>query len=150
MEHPPQKVFYMFPRKQAKVRHSRVLTPYRKYMISELLERFMTEEKPFLRVGFCIRDMAGHMGVPSYQLSAFLNREVGLNFKDFLNHYRVWHCEELIQKGLVFDMDMGVLARLCGFTNRNTLANAFKKLTGFTPSRYQRGWENLLYSDFAE
>jgi AraC-like DNA-binding protein len=150
MEHLLQKVFYLIPRKHDGIRHSYSLAPDRKYMISDLLEKFMTEEKPFLRIGYSIRDLAEALDIPSYQLSAFLNREVGLNFNDFFNHYRVWHCEELIQKGLVFHLDLTGLARECGFTNRNTLTNAFKKLTGFTPSRYQRGWEKLLYSESYE
>jgi AraC-like DNA-binding protein len=104
----------------------------------------MEDEKPFLRFGYSIGDLAKDLKIPSWQLSAFLNREMGINFNAFLNHYRVWHCEELIQKGLTGNEGLEILALQCGFSNRNTLTTAFKKFTGFTPSRYQRGWARLL------
>jgi len=114
------------------------------------LARLMEEQKPFLRYGYSIRDLAGDLHVPAYQLSAFLNRELGTNFNTYLNHFRVWHCEELIQKGLVSQQKLEILAMQCGFGNRNSLTSAFKKFTGFTPSRYQRGWARLLGSEMTD
>ena len=91
------------------------------------------------------------MKIPAYQLSAFLNREIGLNFNDYLNQQRVRYCRRiLIQKGMVHQLNLKGLALQCGFNNRNTLTTAFKKFTGFTPSRYQKGWEKLLNSDMVE
>ena len=112
--------------------------------IEESIGRVMDEQKPFLRYGYSLNDLSRDTHIPSYQLSAFLNREMGLNFNTFLNHYRVWHCEGLIQQGLTGNENLQVLAQQCGFGNRNSLTTAFKKFTGFTPSRYQRGWARLL------
>lgn len=102
------------------------------------LHRFMREQKPFLRFGYSIRDLADDIDIPSYQLSAYLNREIGLNFNDYLNQFRVRYCEELMQGGLVGQLNLKGLALKCGFSNRNTLTTAFKKFTGFTPSVYTR------------
>lgn len=102
------------------------------------MHQFMHEQKPFLRFGYSIRDLSDDIDVPSYQLSAYLNREVGLNFNDFLNQFRVRYCEELMQGGLVDQLNLKGLALKCGFSNRNTLTTAFKKFTGFTPSVYTR------------
>jgi AraC-like DNA-binding protein len=145
-----QRILYLFPRTRDRVIHSYALSSERIHFISDQLSLFMEEGKPFLRFGYGIRDLADDVKIPAYQLSAFLNREIGLNFNDFLNQHRVRYCEELIQKGLVSQLNLKGLALECGFNNRNTLTTAFKKFTGFTPSRYQRGWVKLLNSDMVE
>jgi AraC-like DNA-binding protein len=145
-----QKVFDLLQGKFEKTEHSYELTPEKVHLISDQLDKFMTDQKPFLRFGYGIRDLSTELKIPSYQLSAFLNRKIGLNFNDFLNHYRVRHCEELIQQGLVNQLNLKGLALRCGFNNRNTLTTAFKKFTGFTPSRYQKGWAKLLDSEMAD
>lgn len=145
-----QKILYLFPRRHDKVVYSYALSSERIHFISDQLNQFMEEARPFLRFGYGIRDLADDVKIPAYQLSAYLNREIGLNFNDFLNQHRVRYCEELIQKGLVTQLNLKGLALQCGFNNRNTLTTAFKKFTGFTPSRYQKGWEKLLSSDMVE
>lgn len=136
-----------FPRQHEKPFHSYELTAERIENISEQLHKFVLEKEPFLQFGYSIRDLAEDIDIPAYQLSAFINRELGLNFNDYLNQFRIRYCEELIQKGMVSQLNLKGLALKCGFTNRNTLTTAFKKFTGFTPSRYLKGWDNLLNSE---
>jgi len=118
--------------------HSYVLTKERIRFISAQLFPFMHEKKPFLRFRYSIHTLANDIDVPAYQLSAFINRELGLNFSDYLNQFRVRYCEQLMHDGLVCQMNLKGLALECGFHNRNTLTNAFKKFTGCTPSSYQK------------
>ncbi|HEY4286621.1 MAG TPA: AraC family transcriptional regulator [Puia sp.] len=106
--------------------------------ISSMLEAFMQDKKPFLKIGYCIRDLGEELGIPSYQLSAFINQLLGMNFNEYCNSYRVRHCQELMQTGLVDRLNLRGLAKRCGFNNRNTLTTAFKKFTGVTPSDYSR------------
>ncbi|WP_315815176.1 helix-turn-helix domain-containing protein [Paraflavitalea speifideaquila] len=81
-----------------------------------------------MRFGYSIRDLADDLEIPSYQLSAYLNREIGVNFNDYLNQFRVKYCEELLQQGMVVQLNFKGLALKCGFSNRNTLTTAFKSL----------------------
>jgi AraC-like DNA-binding protein len=105
--------------------------------IDNKLHTFMNEQKPYLKFRYAIRDLAEDIGVHAYQLSAYLNRQIGLNFNDYLNQFRVRHCEELMRTGLVSKLNLKGLAFRCGFNNRNTLTTAFKKFTGLTPSEYK-------------
>ncbi len=98
----------------------------------------MQESRPFLKLRYTIRSLALDIQVESYQLSAYLNREKQVRYNDYLNQFRVHYCEDLIQKGMVNDLNMKGLALTCGFQNRNTLTTAFKKFTGQTPSGYLR------------
>jgi AraC-like DNA-binding protein len=98
----------------------------------------MHEKKPFLRLRYSIHALADDINIPSYQLSAYLNRELGLNFTGYMNLFRVRYCKDLIQKGHIHRLNLKGLALACGFYNRNTLTTAFKRFTGFTPSYYQK------------
>jgi AraC-like DNA-binding protein len=112
------------------------LTPDRISHISAELGTFMQEKKPFLRVGYSIRDMGEELGIPYYQLSAFINQWMGMNFNEYLNWFRVKHCQQLMENGDSDQLNLRGLAYSCGFNNRNTLTTAFKKFTGCTPSDY--------------
>ena len=121
-----------------KVGNSYLLTQDRIEDIATRLQHFMEDQRPYLKFGYSIRDLATDIHVPAYQLSAYLNRQVGLNFNDFLNQFRVRYCEDLIKNGMDYQLNLKGLAFKCGFSNRNTLTTAFKKFTGFTPSCYSK------------
>ena len=101
-----------------------------------MLQTYMHEKRPFLRTGYTIRDLGEEMGIPSYQLSAFINQWLGMNFNEYFNWFRVQHCQELMASGDTDRLNLRGLAYRCGFNNRNTLTTAFKKFTGRTPSAY--------------
>lgn len=102
------------------------------------LEEVMYRKKPFLKPGYTIKDLSAELGMPSYQLSSFINHRLGVNFSDYLNRYRIEYCEELIKKEQGTKLNLQQLAARCGFHNRNTFTTAFKKFTGQTPSEYTR------------
>jgi YesN/AraC family two-component response regulator len=80
-------------------------------------------------------------------MNEFINPDPDRDLNEFLNHFRVRYCEELIQKGLITRPDLKSLAHQCGFLNQNTLTTTFKKYTGFSLSRYHRGWKKLLSAE---
>ncbi len=102
--------------------------------ITGQLNELMQNERPFLKKGFSIRDLALQINIPAYQLSAFINIESGMHFNDYINRLRISYCEKLIENGEIENLNLFGLADKCGFQNRNTFATAFKKYTGLTPS----------------
>ena len=102
------------------------------------LEELMYKKKPFLKPGYTIKDLSEELGMPSYQLSSFINHRLGMNFSDYLNQFRIKYCEELIKKEGGGKLNLQQLAARCGFQNRNTFTTAFKKFTGRTPSEYTK------------
>src|SRR5581483_2995436 len=109
--------------------------------IAEELNMLMADKMPFLQRDYSMRQLAKDTHIPSYQLSAFINRIVGLNFNEYMNRFRVRYCEDLIHKMQADDLNMKGLALTCGFHNRNSFTAAFKKFTGFTPSEYRKFWK---------
>src|SRR6516164_14311 len=75
------------------------LTPDKIINISSALNSFMQEKKPYLQIGYCIRDLGREIGIPYYQLSAFMNHWMGMNFNDYLNHFRVRYCQQMMESG---------------------------------------------------
>ncbi len=107
------------------------------------MDEFMELKQPFLQTGFNIKRLADELKIPAYQLSALLNRQVGSNFNDYLNRYRVKYCKGLIHGGTVSNLNLKGLSAKCGFSNRNTFTTAFKKFTGRTPSDYARNFQSF-------
>ncbi|HEX6180484.1 MAG TPA: AraC family transcriptional regulator [Chitinophagaceae bacterium] len=102
------------------------------------LEELMYKKKPFLKPGYTIKDLSEELGMPSYQLSSFINHRLGMNFSDYLNQFRIKYCEEIIKREGGGKLNLQQLAARCGFQNRNTFTTAFKKFTGRTPSEYTK------------
>ena len=96
----------------------------------------MSNEKPYLKVGYSLLDLTNDLGVPLYQVSFFLNHAKGKNFHDMLNEYRVEYSRELMLKEKNQQLTLEAIAFDSGFGNRNSFTIAFKKFTGNTPSAF--------------
>lgn len=129
--------FFKQPKLKSKNGHSLNFSPEKIRQMTE----FMESKQPFLQIGYSIRSLASELNVPSYQLSAFLNRQLGVNFNDYLNRFRVRYSQELIREGLAQSLNLKGLSKKCGFNNRNSFTTAFKKFTGHTPSDYVKNYQ---------
>ncbi|HEX2683755.1 MAG TPA: helix-turn-helix domain-containing protein, partial [Ferruginibacter sp.] len=74
--------------------------------------------------------------IQPYQLSAFINQVMGVHYTDYMNKFRISHCELLMRTDPMARQNLKELAYKCGFNNRNSFATAFKKYTGYRPSDY--------------
>jgi YesN/AraC family two-component response regulator len=104
--------------------------------IQHRLDLFMAEKKPYLQHRYTITQLSEAIKIPAYQISAIINLRTGGNFSDYLNKLRIHYCQELIKIAGGKKINIQELGGECGFHNRNTFTNAFKKFTGLTPSEY--------------
>jgi len=102
----------------------------------------MKENRPFLNSNYSLKELAIDLNIPTHQASAFINQATGKNFNDYLNHKRIEYCLDFIKEGKAENLNMNGISQQCGFNNRNTFANAFKKFTGKLPSEYLTGSES--------
>ncbi|MBO9201730.1 MULTISPECIES: helix-turn-helix domain-containing protein [Niastella] len=107
-------------------------------LIRVKLNTYMLQHQPFLKPHYKLKDLAEDLQMPLHQLSAFLNKRLGMHFTDYLNQFRVKYCEDLIKNERPGKINLKELVPKCGFHNRNTFTSAFKKFTGKTPSDYVR------------
>ena len=113
------------------------LTLEQRFIYKQKLEKYFDEKQPYRETGYKIKTLSDEMGIPSYQLSAFINQEYGKNFNELLNDYRVDYLAKLATTTSDFyRYTLDALSKNAGFKTRTTFINAIKKRTNQTPSDY--------------
>ena len=100
------------------------------------LDQLMKHQKPYLRHHYSLNDLAHDLKLPVYLTSAFINNILQQRFNDLINHYRIAYCLQLLQSQAKPELKVNKLPAACGYSNRNTFTNAFKKFTQRTPLSY--------------
>lgn len=72
---------------------------------------------------------------PSY-IRRVLKKEMGINFSDYLQHYRIRVAEQWLAET---DIKIAVIAEKLAYENTENFIRSFKKITGMTPRQYRDG-----------
>lgn len=102
----------------------------------ELLERYMTNQQPYLQPRLSLANVSVAIDIPPYLLSAMLNRVVGLDFRDYINAHRVRYLCDLLQSNQYNHLTLEGIGMEAGFSSKTTFYRAFQKHTGLTPAQY--------------
>jgi AraC-like DNA-binding protein len=86
---------------------------------------------------YSINDFSKDINIPVYQISKSLNTFHEMGFIDFINKKRVQYCVQKLEKGEWSNYTIEAVAHECGFNNRNSFTNAFKKFLGTSPSEFR-------------
>ena len=105
--------------------------PRRHAVVQFALERFTATG-----LGASVRDVAREAGLSHRRFLTIFTTEVGLSPKLFCRILRFRHLHALAQR--TGRIDWAQLAQACGFFDQSHLANEFRKLSGLTPTEYQR------------
>jgi AraC-like DNA-binding protein len=103
-----------------------------------LLEKLMTDEKPWLDPELDLDALSRRLGWTRNEVSAAINGHFGRNFHDFVNAYRVAEVKALMDDPAKRGFTLVALALEAGFNSKPTFNAVFKKQTGLTPSGYFR------------
>ncbi|MCP5498173.1 MAG: helix-turn-helix transcriptional regulator [Leptospiraceae bacterium] len=106
-------------------------------MITEKIKTYMEIQKPFLDPDFTIETMSHDLGISKHKLSQSLNEGINTSFYAIVNEYRIEEIKLEIKKNIDDRLNFLNLAFAKGFNSKSTFNNAFKKLTGMTPSQYK-------------
>lgn len=98
--------------------------------------RLMESQKPYLSPDLTLRDLAESASASPRELSQALNGVGGVSFFEFVNRERVLYAQQL----LISDPDIRILdaALNSGFNSKSSFNDAFRKISGETPSGYRR------------
>jgi AraC-like DNA-binding protein len=108
------------------------------FRYKNLVETYFREKRPFLQSNYSLEQLVIDTHIPRYILSAFINREYGMGFREFLNRYRVEYLIAHLNKPEWQQFTLEAIATECGFSSRITFFKNFKQITGQTPSKYIR------------
>jgi AraC-like DNA-binding protein len=87
-------------------------------------------------LGASVREVARRTGLSHRRFLTIFTADVGLAPKRFCRILRFRHVHALAQQ--TRQLDWAQLALECGFFDQSHLANEFRKLSGLTPTEYQR------------
>lgn len=98
---------------------------------------FFEKNKPHTNQDLTIEMLAEQMGVPKNSLSQLINNQLGMNFFELVNSYRVKEAQKLILNSTFQNYTIDAIAKESGFKSRTSFYEAFKKQTGMTPTEFK-------------
>lgn len=101
------------------------------------LKHFMATQKPYLEADLSLPELASQLEIPSHHLSRVINEQLGVNFFDFVNQYRVEEVKSRINNPEFENLSLLGIAFDSGFNTKSAFNRIFKKVTGITPSEYK-------------
>lgn len=101
----------------------------------ELLQHLDTQ-KPYLNPELSLPELARQMGYNTNQLSAVINQEMGKNFNELINGYRIQTVKERLLDPAFAHLSILGIAFESGFNSKATFNRAFKQFTHQTPSEF--------------
>lgn len=97
----------------------------------------------FLKPGVTITELSKEIGFPVYQVTRCITHYTGMSFIDFINQKRIEYCAQKLDSGEWNHYKVEAISYKCGFNNRNSFTNAFKKFKGVSPSEYKARLDSL-------
>ncbi len=100
------------------------------------LEQLMRDEELYLQSPFTIQDLAARLKLTRTKLSQFLNEQMAMDFRNYVNSWRVQHATNLMRA----DPSLPVL-RVCfdsGFETKSAFQEAFRKFVGKNPKEFKK------------
>lgn len=101
------------------------------------LQKHMQEVKPYVDTDFKLKQLSKALGASDRHISQAINEQLGQNFSDFVNQYRVEEFKQRLRDPTLQHLSLLGVAMDCGFKSKSTFNTTFKKVTGLTPSVYK-------------
>lgn len=102
--------------------------------LASKLTRALMTDRLYADNDLSLRDLSDVTGATKNHISETLSQHLGVNFFDFVNHYRVEEAKRLLAETDDTVLEIGFEV---GFNSRSTFNTAFKKHVGSTPSAYR-------------
>ncbi|MEL7001590.1 MAG: helix-turn-helix domain-containing protein [Bacteroidota bacterium] len=99
------------------------------------------EKKLYLDSELKLKTLSEKLSLSTHHISQVLNQVEGKSFSDFINEYRLEEAKMILSDPDKKELRLIDVAYDTGFNNKTSFNNAFKKITGMSPSQYRL--ENL-------
>ena len=111
--------------------------PLRAEMVESAMKRWLnSKDKPYLKEGLALSDVADQMGISGPQLSYYLNHYLGVNFNSWINRLRVGEAKRLMEANP--QMQISDVASAVGYSEIAVFSRNFKKAEGITATEYRK------------
>jgi AraC-like DNA-binding protein len=102
------------------------------------LVSLMTREKLFTNSDLKLGDLADCLKISSHNVSQVINSSFEMSYYDFINGYRIQEAIRMMTSTEHFKDSLIGIAYSCGFNNKVSFNNAFRKFTGISPGKYRK------------
>ncbi len=107
--------------------------------LKKKLDELMEQKKPYLNGNLMKAELAEMLGVSNPEIARLLNENIGMNFFEYVNYYRIREFIELAKTDQAKNLTFFGLAQEAGFNSKTTFNKSFKKLMGTSPKEYLAG-----------
>ncbi|OJJ14705.1 hypothetical protein BKI52_41445 [marine bacterium AO1-C] len=114
------------------------ITPQKPLWLGTKLQKAIEVDEAFTNPNLNIEQLATQLEVSSKELSRFINENHGVNFSEYIMHYRIEKVKELLASPDEEKYTLVFIAEKSGFRSKSSFNASFKKLTGLTPRQYRR------------
>lgn len=126
------------PQEQAKYQTSS-LTGQQSAELAERIQNVMENTTAFCDCDFSLDALADLVGSNKKYVSQVINDTFGKSFNNYINPYRIHlACARFADTGQYGNLTMKAIAESVGFKSYTSFVNIFRKVTGITPSLYQK------------
>lgn len=95
--------------------------------IGPVLQQLMEEKKLYLQPNIKVGDLAIQVGTCRTYLSAYINKELGISFSDFINSQRISYACELKKQNP--ELSTSELAQKSGFASESSFTRNYKRFS---------------------
>lgn len=111
--------------------------PLRAEIVESAMERWLnSKDKPYLKEGLALSDVAYQMKISGLQLSYYLNHYLGVNFNSWINRLRIGEAKRLMEANP--QMQISDVASAVGYSEIAVFSRNFKKAEGITATEYRK------------
>ncbi|GAB5527344.1 MAG: helix-turn-helix domain-containing protein [Roseivirga sp.] len=131
------KVIFGTQQTAPKYQYSSIRSEERSALLDQI-RRYMVEHTPYKQPDLSLKQLAQLTGLSERHISQTINEQLGQNFSDFLNEYRVNEFKTQLLQPANEHLSLLGIAMDCGFNSKSTFNTVFKRFTGQTPSEFKR------------
>ncbi|MHB9143372.1 MAG: helix-turn-helix domain-containing protein, partial [Paludibacter sp.] len=107
-----------------------------KAKIKQKIITYFEKEKAYLNPELSMDVLSESLKIQKYQITEVLNTEIGNNFFQFVNHYRVEAVKTMLADPKN-NYSIEAIGYECGFSSKSSFYTVFKSITGETPVSYR-------------
>jgi AraC-like DNA-binding protein len=107
------------------------------HLLIQRASDFLLKDKNFKNLDLTLDFLSKELSVNRNYLSRAINRTTGKNFNNYINEYRVKEAIKMMSDEKMSLLSIDSIALEVGFGNRISFYQAFKKITGLSPSEFR-------------
>lgn len=107
-----------------------------KIIMAQKISDYMMVEKPYLKQDITLNELSILLSINPKYLSQVINEKFNKNFTEFINGYRIEEAKNFFHQDRLKYITIVGIAEESGFNSKSAFYNAFKKVTGSSPTAY--------------